>query len=185
MTQSSNSRTSDTDVIEHRLLELAYTTDAKITKMVLAYFANCSIEDAEKVLDNLAARDRIAMEIEDDGTVVYVVPDRQKLTPRLERSVPQSIMRMPPPHLVRARPASPPIAAVLSLFIPGAGQLYTGRWFAALLWFLVVGAGYALILPGLVLHLFCIVSAASGAHRLNSSVAKLQLRHGESWNTAV
>jgi hypothetical protein len=48
----------------------------------------------------------------------------------------------------------------------------------ALLWFLVVSAGYALILPGLILHMFNIVSAAASAHRLNSSTARLQLEAG-------
>jgi TM2 domain-containing membrane protein YozV len=177
-------RTDDPGVIEHRLLELAYTTDAKITAPVLAYYAMCSIEDAEKVLDNLVARDRIQMEIEDDGTIVYVIPDRQKLTPRREEprhpERTHAMMRLPhAPLAVRGgRMANPGLAAVFSLFIPGAGQLYTGRIVAALLWFLVVTAGYALILPGLVLHLFCIVSAASSAHRLNSNVARLQLQAG-------
>ncbi len=177
-------RTDDPNVIEHRLLELAYTTDAKITAPVLAYYAACSIEDAEAVLDNLTARERIQMEIEDDGTVVYVMPDRQKLKPRDEgpthahhqRAL--AMVRPAPMALRHGRDANPGLAAVFSLFIPGAGQLYTGRVVGAVLWFLVVTAGYALLLPGLVLHLFCIVSAAASAHRLNSSVQRLQLRHG-------
>jgi TM2 domain-containing membrane protein YozV len=172
-------RTTDTATIEHRLLELAYTTDAKITAPVLAYFAPCSIEDAERVLDALAARERLQMEIEDDGTIVYVVPDRQKLKPRHEPApaAPRAMMHMPPrPLALRGgRDASPALAAILSLFIPGAGQLYAGRVVSALLWFLVVSAGYVLILPGLVMHLFCIVSAAATANRLNSSVSHLQL----------
>lgn len=175
-------RTDDPAVIEHRLLELAYTTDATITAPVLAYYAACSIEDAERVLDNLVARDRIEMNIEDDGKIVYVVPDRQKLKPRdegpayVERAL--TTIRPTPLALRGGREANPGLAAVFSLFIPGAGQLYTGRIVAAVLWFLVVTAGYALILPGLVLHLFCIVSAASSAHRLNSAVTRLQLQHG-------
>jgi TM2 domain-containing membrane protein YozV len=173
-------RTSDPGVIEHRLLELAYTTDAKITAPVLAYYAMCSIEDAENVLDNLVARDRIQMEVEDDGSITYLIADRQKLTPRHE---PPALHALVPTHSVplairHGREANPGLAAVFSLFIPGAGQLYAGRVVAAILWFLVVSAGYALILPGLVLHVFCIVSAAAAAHRLNSSVARLQLQHG-------
>jgi len=177
-------RTTDTNVIEHRLLELAYTTDAKITAPVLAYFAPCSIEDAEKVLDNLTARDRISMEIEDDGTVVYVIADRQKLTPRVEPGKqyvePRSLMpvELRTPLAIRnGRQASPLLAAGLSLIVPGAGQLYTGRFISALLWFFLVTAGYTLILPGLFFHLLCIASAASSAHRLNSSLARLQLQH--------
>jgi TM2 domain-containing membrane protein YozV len=175
-------RTTDQNVIEHRLLELAYTTDAKITAPVLAYFAPCSIEDAEKVLDNLTARERISMEIDDNGTVVYQVPDRQKLRPHAESVPPQStaqalaLQELHTPLAIRGgRQASPALAAVLSLFVPGAGQLYTGHFLGALLWFLLVSAGYALILPGLFLHLFCIASAATSAHRLNSNLARFQL----------
>ena len=40
---------------------------------------------------------------------------------------------------------------------------------AAIMWFVVVTAGYALILPGLLFHLFSIMSAAASAHRLNAS----------------
>ncbi len=173
-------RTDDPAIIEHRLLELAYTTDSPITAPILAYYAACSIEDAEKVLDNLVARERIQMEIDDDGLVHYIVPNRHKLEPRVE--VPHrphestALLRreVAVPLAIRGgRDASPALAAVLSLFIPGAGQLYTGRFVAAVLWFIVVGLGYTLILPGLVLHLFCIGSAATSAYRLNSSLARL------------
>ncbi len=177
-------RTDDLGTIEHRLLELAYTTDAKITAPVLAYYAMCSIENAERVLDNLVARERISMEVTDDGTIEYEIPDRQKLTPRREeapRQHPRALVRHAGTQLPLAvrdgRAASPGLAALLSLFVPGAGQLYTGRIVAALLWFLVVTAGYALILPGLVLHLFNIVSAAGSAHRLNSAVAQYHQLH--------
>ncbi len=175
-------RTADRAVIEHRLLELAYTTDAKITAPTLAYFAPSSIDDAEKVLDDLTARDRIRMEIEDDGSIVYHVPDRQKVRPRLEAParpvLRPELVRMPPAAFGLRGPvgASPALAAVLSMFIPGAGQLYARRFVAAVIWFFAVGAGYALIIPGLILHVFCILSAASSAHRLNTSIARLQLQ---------
>ena len=171
-------RTQDTDIIEHRLLELAYTTDAKITAPVLAYFVPCRIEAAEKVLDDLTARDRIAMEIDDDGGVYYVVPDRQKLEIRRE-STPAQLMRLQHiPLAVRNRAPSPFIAAGLSMLIPGAGQLYAGKMFSAILWFLAVSAGYALILPGLILHLFCMASAARSAQQLQTDVRRLQLTSG-------
>jgi TM2 domain-containing membrane protein YozV len=168
-------RTSDPAVIEHRLLELAYTTDAKITAQLLAYFAPCSIEDAEKVLDDLTARNRIQMEVHDDGTLIYNLPDRQRLQPSRAIEVPHR----PQPLAIRGnRDASPGLAALLSTLVPGAGQAYTGRWLAGLLWLFAVTAGYTLLLPGLILHLLCIVSAASYAHRLNSTLARLQLEDG-------
>jgi len=58
---------------------------------------------------------------------------------------------------------SPGLAAVLSFFVPGLGQLYKGQILNGIVWFLVVGIGYlALIVPGLVLHFFCVLGALSG-----------------------
>jgi TM2 domain-containing membrane protein YozV len=45
------------------------------------------------------------------------------------------------------------VAFLLSLLIPGLGQLYTGRLPAGIIWFIVVAIGYAaFIVPGIVLH---------------------------------
>ncbi len=171
-------RTNDPQIIEHRLLELAYTTDAKITAPVLAFFVPCSIEDAEKVLDDLTARDRISMEIDDNGHVYYVVPDRQKLEIARERPPAQLARLQHVPLAVRGQGPSPTLAGFLSLLIPGAGQLYTGKIVSALLWFLAVSAGYALIVPGLVLHIFCVASAAHSAATLGNEMRRLQLTAG-------
>jgi TM2 domain-containing membrane protein YozV len=164
-------RISDAGAIEARLLELAHTTEAKITAPALAYFAPCSLDDAGRVLDDLAARDRLTMEIEDDGTVVYHMPGRQKLA-----APPATPLSPPPLTLVPAvRPShgpSPLLAALLSALVPGAGHLYAERPIAAILWFVVVGLGYTLVLPGLILHLFSIASAASSARRLDTARAR-------------
>jgi TM2 domain-containing membrane protein YozV len=58
---------------------------------------------------------------------------------------------------------SPGLAAVLSFFLPGLGQLYKGQFINAIVWFFAVMCGYAaLILPGLILHFFCVLGALSG-----------------------
>jgi hypothetical protein len=176
-------RTDDPSVIEHRLLELVYTTDAAITAPALAYFAPCSLEDAEKALDHLVARDRIRMDVADDGTISYVFPNRHRLTARAEPMPPPAAHAIMPsgvyPLATRGgRQASPGLAAALSLIVPGAGQLYTGNVISGLLWFILVTAGYTLILPGIFLHLLCIALAASSAHRLNSSLTRYQLGTG-------
>lgn len=58
---------------------------------------------------------------------------------------------------------SPGIAAVLSFFIPGLGQIYKGQILNGLLWMLFVPIGYYfLCIPGAILHLCCIYGAASG-----------------------
>ena len=161
-------RTSDPAVIEHRLLDLAYTTDSVITAPLLAYYAPCSIEDAERVLDRLVAESRLRLEVDDDGNVTYVVPNRQHVTvPR-----PVAMVRATPPALDPIHGVHPAVAAVLSLLVPGAGQLYEGRPLAAVGWFALVTLGYMmLIVPGIILHVLCIASAAAATQRPRAPAA--------------
>ena len=58
---------------------------------------------------------------------------------------------------------SPGVAALLSFLIPGAGQMYKGDVGTGTLWFIFTILGYILlVIPGLILHIFCIVLAATG-----------------------
>lgn len=72
-----------------------------------------------------------------------------------------SNMPASPVVVVTNRPSNG-TAAVLSLFIPGAGQMYKGRVGQGIAWMIFTVIGYcALIIPGLILHLICIFSAYS------------------------
>lgn len=55
------------------------------------------------------------------------------------------------------------LAAVLSLFIPGLGQLYKGHFIVALLWFLAAGFCasflYWLIFPPIIIWILCVIHA--------------------------
>lgn len=65
----------------------------------------------------------------------------------------------------RARTTAPSrgIAAILSLVIPGAGQMYTGRIASGFVWLIAVAIGYMLfIFPGVLLHILCIAFATTG-----------------------
>jgi TM2 domain-containing membrane protein YozV len=108
------------------------------------------------------------------------------LSPSLPRGVPHPLLealgRVPFRHGVRDRidppAANPGVAALLSLIIPGAGQIYKGQILNGLVWLFVVYTGYALALVGSVLtfgisliallppliflHLCCIFGAATG-----------------------
>lgn len=56
---------------------------------------------------------------------------------------------------------NPGIAAVLSLLIPGAGQIYRGEIGSGLIWLVCTVIGYMLfVIPGLFLHAGCIFDAA-------------------------
>ena len=53
------------------------------------------------------------------------------------------------------------LAALLSFIIPGAGQMYRGHVIRGLIWFVCVVLGYfAFVVPGVILHLACILFAA-------------------------
>jgi TM2 domain-containing membrane protein YozV len=166
-------RITDSRDIEARLLDLAHTSTVKLTATVLAYYAPCAIDDAQKVLDDLAARNVLSMDVDDDGGISYEMKNRQQLpaavaAPRRPQPQQNALLRW------ESAPRSSILAGLLSVWIPGAGHLYAGRVAAAIVWFLAVGAGYVLILPGLILHLFCIISAASAA-RLRTEPARYAL----------
>jgi hypothetical protein len=62
-----------------------------------------------------------------------------------------------------SREWKPVVAFLLSLVIPGSGQMYKGYVGSGLAWLLLVTCGYiAFIVPGLALHACCLVSAAYG-----------------------
>jgi TM2 domain-containing membrane protein YozV len=52
-------------------------------------------------------------------------------------------------------------AAVLSLVLPGAGQMYKGNVGAGFGWLFGTAAAYCLfVIPGLIVHILCVVNAA-------------------------
>jgi len=72
-------------------------------------------------------------------------------------------------RLVEERSPSPGIAAVLSVLLPGLGQVYAGRLLAGALWFLATGFFYwAVLLPGFIAHALCVWSAYQSAKDFES-----------------
>ena len=94
------------------------------------------------------------------------------LDPALRTSLPPVITTTVSPTIVNhvttvvgrgGRRWSRVVAALLSLLIPGLGQVYKGQPLNGLVWLLFTVAGYAaFIVPGVVLHILCILGAASG-----------------------
>ena len=61
------------------------------------------------------------------------------------------------------------MAPVINLFVPGLGHLLLGMPFQGVLWFIFVAIGYAFfIIPGIVLHLICIIDGARAQSRANA-----------------
>ena len=58
-------------------------------------------------------------------------------------------------------------AALLSFFVPGLGQMCSGRVPAGLLWMMFTCLGYVcFIVPGMVLHILCVINAARQPRQL-------------------
>ncbi len=69
-------------------------------------------------------------------------------------------------EIVVRRPPSPGLAAVLSVLLPGLGQVYSGRLLAGALWLLLTSFSYwAVLIPGFLVHALCIWSAYQSAKR--------------------
>ena len=65
---------------------------------------------------------------------------------------------------VVARAPSPGIAAVLSVVLPGLGQVYGGRLLPGAIWFVATAVAYsAVLLPGFLVHAVCVWSAYASA----------------------
>ncbi len=54
----------------------------------------------------------------------------------------------------------PGLAAIMSLVLPGLGQIYAGHWFWAIFWFVFTSGLWAVTGPfGFLVHLFAAVQA--------------------------
>lgn len=68
-----------------------------------------------------------------------------------------------PPAVYRQR-GNPGVAALLSFLWPGAGHIYCGEVGAGIGWMMATFVGYvAFIIPGIILHICCIVAANNTA----------------------
>jgi hypothetical protein len=172
---------------ERRILGLIFCSNVPLTPVHLAYHFDIPIAEARRHLDQMVASGILELDSDERGNIFFVYPLRPPLsqlkdpTPprrrrRRKRVRPEERPSMalepsPRPRLARQVEEegqySPAAAAALSLFLPGVGQIYSGRVPQGVGWMLATGLGYLLFLvPGLILHICCIVNAAAGPPRL-------------------
>ena len=74
----------------------------------------------------------------------------------------QEFARIPPAAIPETK-WNPGIAAIFSVFVPGAGQMYKGQIGRGLAWLAGTAIGYmAMVVPGIVVHIICIYNAYCG-----------------------
>ncbi len=150
---------------EQLLLKVLFETDVTVTSAHVAYLGHIPVKTAERHLARMVEQGTLLVRTSSDGVVEYVYPGRKPLA-----AVPTAGLGGPPPITIGGtdgfalslRPATSPITAViLSMLIPGAGHIYSGRAAAGVAWMATTLMGYACFtLPGLFLHGLCLVSAA-------------------------
>ncbi len=175
---------------ERRILGLIFCSNVPLTPVHLAYHLDIPIAEARHHLDTMVASGILELDSDERGNVFYVYPMRPPLSslkppspPRRRRrrrhnraaqaankpgtALVPATRRRPMPPIDDDASYSPAAAAALSLFLPGVGQIYSGRVPQGVGWMLATGLGYLLFLvPGLILHICCIVNAAAGPPRL-------------------
>ncbi len=182
---------------ERRLLRLMFRTNAPLTPVHVAYHLDLPISEARGHLDHMVSTGVLELDSDDGGHLIYSYPLRPPIErlpdprpPKRRRKprpgagavtataavspspLPQSTAMTASSHpaellLVEDRRYSAAAAAALSFFLPGVGQIYSGRVPQGIGWMIATGLGYLLFLvPGLILHICCIVNAAAVPTRL-------------------
>lgn len=171
----------DYERFERRILGLIFASNLPLTPVHVAYHLDITISEARLHLDRMVSAAILELDSDERGNILYVYPMRPPLAdlrapsrPRRRRphrrardkSSDTALVPVPVKNRVVLLDGddgsySPAAAAALSLFLPGVGQIYSGRVPQGVGWMLATGLGYLLFLvPGLILHICCIVNAA-------------------------
>ena len=156
----------DFDEFEQLVLRVLFETDVPITAAHVAYLGRISVRTAERHLARMVEHGTLIVRTSAAGIIEYVYPGRKPIQASGNLSTSTAIG--PPPislgesFFLTNRPKHSPVTAVmLSMLIPGAGHIYSGRPGAGVAWMATTLMGYACcFLPGLFLHGLCLVSAA-------------------------
>jgi TM2 domain-containing membrane protein YozV len=120
---------------ERRFLEFAYNTTAPINPPAVAYALKVSIAEATDQLEDLAARDVLVRDVDDEGRVAFHLPGRMAHLHAMGRQIPPSQALVPRGLGDAMQTAAPTpnegqaVAALLLnvLLLPGVGSLVGGQ----------------------------------------------------------
>ncbi len=146
---------------EQKFLELAYNSTGTINAPSVAYALKIPIADAEERLEELAARDVLVRDVDDEAMVFYRLPGRaQGAGKALVKAPPKALQQRDPSSAIQ--PAATPqqmTGLLLNLVLPGVGSLVAGKTVEGVLQLimLLIGLPLCFVLIG-----FPIVIAAWG-----------------------
>lgn len=127
---------------EQRFLEFAYKTDDRINAPAVAHALKIPIAEAADQLEDLAARDVLAREVDDQGLIWFELPGRRERA--LVKRTDGGLLAPPPPPQAMA-------ALLLNLVAPGVGSIVGGRTVEGILQLvlLLIGLPLCFILVGI------------------------------------
>jgi TM2 domain-containing membrane protein YozV len=160
------------DDFEVRFLEFAYKTTERINVPSVAYALKLPTAQVSDRLEDMAARDVLTRDVDDEGNVFFTVPGHA--TPRAPAGPPLARVVPPGPVASISGPADATAVAalVLNVVIPGTGSLIAGRAAVGvtqlMLW--VIGVPLSFVLIGIPLAMAAwIWSLVTGIHILEES----------------
>ncbi|HEX4462303.1 MAG TPA: hypothetical protein VIA18_30210 [Polyangia bacterium] len=115
------------DDFEVRFLEFAYQTNQTINVTAVAHALKLPTGIVNDRLEEMAARDVIGRDVDDDGNVFFTIHGRK--TPRSPANPPLQAFQQPGPLAPITGPADATAvtALVLNVILPGLGSLISGR----------------------------------------------------------
>jgi hypothetical protein len=130
---------------ERRILGLIFRSNVPLTPVHMAYHLDISIAESRLHLDRMVANGILELDSDERGNILFVYPLRPPLETLKPASPPRRRRRRrssraasdrgpgavpalaPLVRIDEERSYSPAAAAALSLFLPGVGQIYSGR----------------------------------------------------------
>src|SRR5690242_4585862 len=132
---------------ERLVLRVLFETNVPLTASHIAYLGGLPVKTAERHLARMAEEGTLLLRANAEGQVEYFFPGRRALGPNANAEDAAAALAT---EAGRRPPESPLTAVLLSMLIPGAGHIYSGRAGAGVAWMASTMAGYAFFfLPGL------------------------------------
>ncbi len=122
---------------EQRFLEFAYKTNARIDPLSVAHACKVPIQDADDRLEDMAAREMLIREVDDEGQVYFRLPGRAK---------PGAIVHSAPGALAATHvdEGTALVGLLVNLPLPGVGSLIAGKTREGVLQLVMVGVSLPL-----------------------------------------
>jgi TM2 domain-containing membrane protein YozV len=126
---------------EQRFLEFAYQTKLPLRAPAVAYGLRISIAEAEAGLEDLAVRDVLLREVDEEGCVYYRLPGGRTRASAEQAVVPYE----PPAHAITVAPTPHAMAGLLlNLLFPGLGSLVAGKTWEGISQLVLISIGVPL-----------------------------------------